>query len=599
LIPYINHSQDLHEKGGRVVLVQRYRWKNKILRDHLSILKGENSPTLILKNATYLNQVLRKWITAHIWIYNDRIIYVGNDWPKKIDKAEIVDCTNLYLVPGYIEPHAHPFQIYNPLTLAQYTSQFGTTTFVNDNLVLAMQLEKKKAFSFLEFMRGIPSTIFWWSRYDAQTELNDEEKVFSHGNVKSWFEHDTVLQGGELTAWPRLLDGDDMILHWIQETKRLRKPIEGHFPGASEKTLAKLMLLGVDSDHEAMNGKDVLSRLLQGYMVTLRYSSIRPDLPNILTEIHELGIDQYNHFMLTTDGSPSSFYEDGHIDHLIQIAISQGVPLIDAYNMATINVAKHFRIEHLHGNIATGRVANINFLKAKDNPTPISVLAKGIWVKRDSKEVTDAYPSIDWSNYDLSPLKIEWDVTNQDMQFSMPFGIKMENAVITKPYSIAINISDGKLSEEHDECYFMLLDREGEWRINTLLKGFTKKIGGMASSYTGDGDIVLLGKSQQDMKIAFQRLKEIGGGIVLVKDGKIDVEIPLPLRGMMAEMPLSELIEKEKELIKYIKEKGYAFEDPFYTIVFFTSTHLPYIRITQKGLYDVMNKNVLFPAIMR
>ena len=68
---------------------------------------------------------------------------------------------------------------------------------------------------------------------------------------------------------------------------------------------------------------------------------------------------------------------------------------------------------------------------------------------------------------------------------------------------------------------------------------------------------------------------------------------------MMASMPMAELIEKEKELLEYIKDKGYQYEDPIYTIVFFTSTHLPYIRITQKGLYDVMNKNVLFPAIMR
>jgi adenine deaminase len=581
------------------VLAQRYRWKNKVLRDHVSILNGEKSPTIILKNATYLNQILRKWLIANIWIYQDRIIYVGNDMPIRIDQAEIVDCTELFLVPGYIEPHAHPFQIYNPLTLAQYTSQFGTTTYVNDNLVLAMQLEKKKAFTFLNFMKDIPSTILWWSRYDAQTELQDEEQVFSHGNVKSWIENDAVIQGGELTGWPKLLDGDDMMLHWMQETKRLRKRIEGHFPGASEKTLAKLMLLGVDSDHEAMTGKEVLNRLLQGYKVSLRYSSIRPDLPKLLKEMKELGIDQYDRLMLTTDGSPSSFYENGHIDQLIRIAMDHGVPLIDAYNMATINIANFHGIEHLHGNIATGRVANINLLKAKDNPTPVSVLAKGIWVKKDRKEIKEAYPSVEWEQFNLTPLDIKWNVNSLDMQFSMPFGIRLENAVITKPYSISINVSDAILTEEHDECYFMLLDREGEWRINTLLKGFTKEIGGMASSYTGDGDIVLLGKSHADMITAFNRLKEIGGGIVLVKNGKVDIEIPLPLRGMMAAMPMEELIKKEKELLQYIKDRGYQYEDPIYTIVFFTSTHLPYIRITQKGLFDVMNKSVLFPAIMR
>ncbi len=104
-------------------------------------------------------------------------------------------------------------------------------------------------------------------------KFNMRKKYFHIVNVKSWLEHDAVLQGGELTGWPKLLDGDDMMLHWIQEAKRMRKKIEGHFPGASEKTLAKMMLLGADSDHEAMTGEEVYDRLMQGYMVSLRNSS--------------------------------------------------------------------------------------------------------------------------------------------------------------------------------------------------------------------------------------------------------------------------------------------------------------------------------------
>ena len=68
---------------------------------------------------------------------------------------------------------------------------------------------------------------------------------------------------------------------------------------------------------------------------------------------------------------------------MIRIAIEKGVPVIDAYNMATVNIARYYNIDYLYGNIATGRVANINFLTSTNNPTPISVLAKGKWVKRD------------------------------------------------------------------------------------------------------------------------------------------------------------------------------------------------------------------------
>lgn len=580
------------------MLEQRYRWKNKHLREHVAVLDGERPPNLLLKNATYLNQAIRKWVKANIWIYDDRIVYVGENLPENLDRCEVVDCQNQVLVPGYIEPHVHPFQLYNPHTLSRYASFYGTTTLINDNMVIFLQLEKKKAFSLLKELRNIPATMYWWCRFDSQSEILNEEMVFSHGEIKSWLEHDAVLQGGELTGWPKLLAGDDMMLHWIQEAKRMRKQIEGHFPGASEKTLAKLMLLGADCDHEAMNGKEVLSRLMQGYTVSLRHSSIRPDLPNMLEEIHELGIDHYDEFFFTTDGSPPSFHEDGFIDQLIKIAIDKGVPVIDAYNMATINIAKYYNIEYLHGNIATGRVANINFLKNENEPTPVSVLAKGKWVKRDGEEVGD-YGEIDWSNFDFSPLELDWSIEPNDLEFSMPFGIEMVNDVITKPYSVSTDVSYEELSFDHDECFFMMIDQHGKWRINTILKGFASTLCGFASSYSNTGDIVLIGKRKKDMIHAFNRMKEIGGGIVLAEEGNIIHEIPLALKGISSNKPIPELIEEEKKLKSCLQERGYPFSDPVFSLLFFSSTHLPYIRITPRGMYDVMNKTVLFPSIMR
>jgi adenine deaminase len=577
---------------------QRYRWKNKQLRNHAAVLDGSLSPTILLKNATYLNQTFRKWMTANIWIYKDRIVYVGENLPENTKQCETVDCTGMKLVPGYIEPHAHPFQLYNPHSFAAYASQTGTTTMISDNMVLALQLGKKKAFSFINELNDNPVTMYWWCRFDAQTEIQHEEDVFSNSNVRAWLENENVVQGGELTCWPKLMNGDDMILHWMQETKRLNKKIEGHFPGASEKTLAKMMLFGADCDHEAMTGEEVRKRLLQGYMVSLRHSSIRPDLPKLLDEIHELDIAVYDRFMMTTDGASTAFYENGVIDELIRIAMEKGVPVIDAYNMATINVARYYNFEHLHGNIATGRIANINLLSDEHEPTPVSVLAKGQWVKRDG-EAIDAASEMDWSEIGFEPLNVEWDLDMDDMQFSMPFGIKMENSVITKPYSISIDVSGEELSSSHDECFFMLIDRNGQWRINTILKGFATELQGLASSFSNTGDIILIGKSKQDMMAAFNRMKELGGGIVACENGVPVREIPLRLQGIMSSHPVGELMAEEKKLLEYLKEKGYKFADPIYSLLFFSSTHLPYIRITQQGIYDVMKKTVLFPTIMR
>ncbi len=580
------------------MLDQRYRWKNRQLREHVAVLNGKKSPTILLKNARFLHSVLRQWIKGNIWIYEDRIVYAGEALPENLSQCEVIDCSAYTLVPGYIEPHVHPFQLYNPQTFAQYASQSGTTTMINDNLMLVLQLGKKKAFSLLKELRRSPVTMYWWSRFDSQTELGIEESVFSHDEVKAWLEHDAVLQGGELTGWPKLLDGDDLLLHWIQEAKRMRKKIEGHFPGASEKTLAKMMVLGADCDHEAMTGEEVYNRLMQGYMVSLRHSSIRPDLPVLLKDMKKLGIDQYNSMIFTTDGSTPAFHEQGVLDMMIRIALEHGVPVIDAYHMASYNVAKYYQIDHIHGMIATGRVANINFLEDEQNPTPVSVLAKGKWLKRDGEEM-DGQKSLDWKEYGFPPLDLQWDISMDDLQFSMPFGIEMINDVITKPYSVTFDLSVEELPEDHDECFLVLMDRQGNWRINTMIKGFARNIGGLVSSFSTTGDILLIGKSKEDMITAFKRMKEIGGGIVLAGKGEILHEIPLRLSGLLSEKDMRILMEEEKEMKKLLGERGYKYNDPIYSLLFLSATHLPYVRITQRGMYDVMNKTVLFPSIMR
>ena len=93
--------------------------------------------------------------------------------------------------------------------------------------------------------------------------------------------------GGELTGWPRLMAGDPNMVASVNAAKSAGKKIEGHYPGASERTLTRMKLLGTDGDHEAMTIEEVESRLLHGYAVTLRHSSIRPDLPHLLKEIVE------------------------------------------------------------------------------------------------------------------------------------------------------------------------------------------------------------------------------------------------------------------------------------------------------------------------
>ena len=99
---------------------RNYRWSNNQIRNHVKVLDGVINPHMILKNATYLNAYLHQWLVANIWIYEDRIVYVGENLPENLNGYEVIDCQGQYLVPGYIEPHTHPCQLYNPLTLAKH-----------------------------------------------------------------------------------------------------------------------------------------------------------------------------------------------------------------------------------------------------------------------------------------------------------------------------------------------------------------------------------------------------------------------------------------------------------------------------------------------
>ncbi|WP_068676898.1 adenine deaminase C-terminal domain-containing protein [Oceanobacillus sp. Castelsardo] len=573
------------------------KWRSRELRQHVKVIDGLEAPTLVLKNSTYLNVFIKQWIKANIWIYRDRIIYVGDNMPEKLEQTEVIDCEGKYLVPGYIEPHSHPFLLSNPEELAMHAARYGTTTMMNDNLMWHFLLDKKKAFSILEDFDHLPVSMYWWSRFDPQTAVQDEEEIFNTEDMLSWISHPSVVQGGELTSWPSLLEGNDRLLYWIQETKRQRKPVEGHLPGASEKTLTKMKLLGVSSDHEPITGQEVMRRLRLGYNVSLRNSSIRPDLSLLVKEILSLGLSNFDNLTFTTDGPTPLFSEKGFINVCIDIAIQNGIPIEEAYRMGSYNVARHFQLSETHGSIAPGRIAHINILESKEEPHPISVLAKGQWIIKDN-ERQELSNKINWEKYGIAPLDFEWELGEKDLQFSMPMGLEMINNVIVKPYTINVDITPEQLPENKDDAFLLLIDKNGKWRVNTTIKGFTNQLGAIASSFTSSGDLIFIGKNKKDILLAWKRLKEIGGGIVLVHKGEVLTDLSLTLGGIMSMESMDVIIEKERELTNYLREFGYQFEDPIYNILFLSATHLPYIRITQKGIIDIKKNEILFPATM-
>ncbi len=257
--------------------------------------------------------------------------------------------------------------------------------------------------------------------------------------------------------------------------------------------------------------------------------------------------------MMTTDGSTPSFHIDGIMDKCIQVALDAGVKPIDAYLMASYNVARYYDIDDKHGVIATGRFATLNFLEDEMNPVPTDVLSKGKWLKRES-ESTEPFKKVDWSLIpDFYP---EFELVEKDFTFDHHIGVQMVNDVITKPYEVTLDLSVDKLSSDHDESFLMLIDRNGKWQVNTLIKGFANDVQGLASSYSNTGDIILIGKDKKEMLTAFREMKRMKGGMVLVEDGEVVTSIPLAIGGGLSTEHLEVLIEQEIALKESVGGSG-------------------------------------------
>src|SRR5699024_5009032 len=152
------------------------------------------------------------------------------------------------------------------------------------------------------------------------------------------------------------------------------------------------------------------------------------------------------------------------------------------------NVAKYYGLDDVIGSITPGRLAHINVLYEKNDPHPLSVLTKGEWIVRDGVELKTT-TTIEWEKYAIRQAHYDFTLDEDDLQFSIPIGLKLENDVIMKPYAVDADITAGDLPQHTKDAFLLLVDHDGKWRVNTIIHGFTEQLGALCSSYTTTNDI--------------------------------------------------------------------------------------------------------------
>jgi adenine deaminase len=121
-----------------------------------------------------------------------------------------------------------------------------------------------------------------------------------------------------------------------------------------------------------------------------------------------------------------------------------------------------------------------------------------------------------------------------------------------------------------------------------LVSGFGLQEGAIATSVAHDShNLVVVGTDSKEMLAAVTAVKEMGGGLAVVKEGMVMASLALPLAGLLSQMYMRDVAAKIEEVIDAARELGCRLNDPFMTLSFLSLSVIPELKLTDRGLVDV------------
>lgn len=572
----------------------------------IEVAKGVRPANLYIKGGTIINVYSGEFLKQNIAVYKDGIAYVGESEESIDSQTQVISAEGMYVSPGFVETHTHPWVIYNPVSVTAKVLSLGTTTTVNDTLFFYLHMGPQGLKQMIKDLKQLPGNLLWVIRLISQADYPGERDWFNHEDIWPLLEMDEVSGTAELTRWPLLYNADPFLLDTIEHVKELKKIVDGHAAGCSYEKLNSLAASGVSSCHEAITAKEALDRLRLGLWTLLRNSSLRPDLPEVIKIITE-GKVSTNRLIMTNDGPhPSFIEEEGFVDGLLRKAVALGVPAMQAVQMVTINPATFLRLDDYIGGIAPGRQADIVLLPDLVSFKAEKVISKGQVVATRGNFI-GSLPQIDWPKYLVrKPFTVtKAHLENPDLyryphtpdKGSVPVAFS-RSTVISKREDIELPAAEGyaDISGHQDLVLGALINRDGHWISRGILKNFATRLDGLASTFNTTTELLVLGQNPKSMALAATRVYEMGGGIVLVDRDKVVLEIPLPLAGMMTlSSSFDQAVAYQNSLLAAMTDRGYPFHDILYTLLFATCDFLPGVRLTPRGLFDVQKAAVLNP----
>jgi adenine deaminase len=367
--------------------------------------------------------------------------------------------------------------------------------------------------------------------------------------------------------------------------------LDGHAPDVNGRELAAYLVAGPVTDHETSDPELLLERRRLGMWTLIREGSAARDLARSLPFLVEHGTERTA--LCTDDRNAAALAEHHHLDGVVGALVRAGVSLTDALRAATVNPATLYRL-HDRGSVTPGLQADLLVVDDPSFPHPTSVIQAGKVVACDGR-LTGPLPVT--PPLAAPPFRIEIDRA-EDLAPPAADGVHRARAIHLSPRSIAtteriveLEARDGRLmaAADKDVALVALLERgRGTREVGCgVVSGLGLRRGAIATTIAHDAHHLLVtGIDPRDMLAAVRAVASAGGGLAVADAGSVQA-LPLPLAGLMADLPASEVGARLRRLESAAAELGVQLEEPFMALSFITLSVIPQLRITLGGILNV------------
>ena len=563
----------------------------------MKVALGEEKADLAVINAKIVNVYTGELLEDQsVTVKGKWIAYVGQNAGDGMGpQTEIIDARGQTVIPGLIEGHTHIAWLYSACEFLKYAMTGGTTTVITETFEIYPVSGYDGVVDFLESLKDQPIKLFGTA--PAMISISQAARGIPPETLEKLLDREDVLGLGE-SYWQAVLQEPDGILTLYEQTLTAGKTLEGHSAGARDKKLAAYVDLGISSCHEPINADQVLERLRMGLHIMVREGSIRRDLAEI-SKIKDRGID-LRRLILSTDGvTPEDLIAKGYLEYVLQKAIDCGFDPVAAIQMATLNVAEHFSLDAFIGGIAPGRYADMVIIPDVHTIKAQWVISNGKVIAREGQLLASPrnHP---YTTRSLNSIQLYRDTKPADFKIHVNDNpdsatvrvIDLVTDLVTAELKMQLPVSDGELKPDIDQDILKVsaIDRTNQPGkfFNGLIKGFGLKSGAMACSAAWDSsDIVAVGANEDDMAAAVNRIRALQGGAVLCEKGEILAELPLPIFGIMSDLPIEDISRRLKQIRKTAAALGVPHPDPLLTLITLTGAAIPYLRICEEGLVNL------------